>query len=182
MTEQAKAFADSTGIEYAAEFVPQSKSRNAGEKAPSLNWRVTLRKNGRTLTTDYMQGCAHIPHYEQRFANLVIYDAAVRKACETGLSVLRAGQKNGYDACGGDNFWGARAKPIPPPAFVDVLASLVLDSDVIDYPRFDDWAETYGYETDSRTAEKTYRACLEIALQVRQMLDLDAAREAFQDY
>jgi hypothetical protein len=185
MTEKAKAYCDALiagGLSYGVEFVPQSKSRNADKKEPSLNWRVTISKNGRTLSTDYMQGVGHLPNYSHAFANLVVYDAAVRDACEHGKSRLRDGQKNGYDAAGGEPWAGRGAKPIPPPTLGEVLYCLVLDSDVIDYPRFEEWAENCGYDADSRSAEKIYRQCLEIGLALRQMIDIDAAREAFQDY
>lgn len=179
-TETAKAFAKASGIEYTAEFVPQSKSRNADNKDPSLNWRVTLRKNGQTLTTDYMQGIGHLPHYSHAFARIVAYDDAVRRACETGKSRIRA-HKNAYDAAQADSAI-ARETPIPSPALDEVLYSLVSDSDAIEYPKFEDWAENYGYEPDSRSAEQIYRRCLELGLTLRHMVDLDAAREAFQDY
>lgn len=168
------------GLTYSAEFVPQSKSRNAGG-APCLNWRVKLEKNGRVLLTDYMQGCAHLPHYEHRFARIAVYDDAVKLACEAGTSLLVGGKRNAYDACQEDKLM-VRAKPIPPPALADVLYSLVSDSDVLDYATFEDWAVAFGYETDSRAAEKTYRACLEIALTLRQLIDIDAARRVFQGY
>lgn len=179
MSEKAKAFAASCGIEYSATFVPQSQSRNANEARPTINWRVKLTKNGHTLETDFMQGCGHLPHYSHAFSRVAVYAAAVREACETGKSRLIP-HKNGYDAC-----QAARpfpSKPLPPPALVDVLYSLVSDSDAIEYPTFEEWADNYGYDTDSRSAEKTYRACLEIGLKLRHMLDLDAAREAFEDY
>lgn len=45
--------AESLGLTMTAEFVPWSKSRNAGEKQPSLNWKVTL-SNARR---DYRCAC-----------------------------------------------------------------------------------------------------------------------------
>ena len=50
------------GVTMTAEFVPWSKSRDKGEKHPSLNWVITLHKGGRAfLTTDYSAGCGHCP-------------------------------------------------------------------------------------------------------------------------
>lgn len=49
-----------------------------------------------------------------------------------------------------------------PPELPDVLYSLALDADdfcTSDVPTFEQWAGIYGYNTDSRTAEKAYRAC-----------------------
>lgn len=184
MTQQAIDFcaaAVAAGLVYTATFVPQSQSRNAGNKEPCLNWCVRLEKNGRVLVTDYMEGCAHVPHYVNKFANIVVYADAVRKACEAGASLLVADKRNAYDACQADKLM-RHAKPIPAPALDGVLYCLVSDADVLEHATFEDWAEAYGYDTDSREAERTYRACIETALVLRQLIDLDAARIAFQDY
>lgn len=183
MTEKAKAYCErliADGVSYSAEFVPQSRSRNKDAKEPSLNWRITIAKDNVRLETDYMQGCAHIPHYSHAFGKYAVYAAAVRAACATGKSCI-VPAKNAYDAA-----QGGRAVPIvreiPAPEFVDVLYSLVLDASVLDFPGFEDWAREHGYDTDSRKAEQMYRACLDTALKLRAIVDLDEAREAFQDY
>jgi hypothetical protein len=170
----ARAFVESSGITMKAEFVPQSKSRNAGEKSPSINWGVTITNGRVSLTTDYMQGIAHLPHYQHRFANKLFYDEAVRDACETGRSRLIPGNV----AVGPS----VLIPKLQPPSLDDVLYSLVLDADVINYATFEEWANEFGYDPDSRAAEAIYRSCLEIALKLRQLIDLDAAREAFQEY
>ena len=46
------------------------------------------------------------------------------------------------------------------PTVHDVINSLALDSiGVADGQSFEEWAYEYGYETDSRAAERTYKAC-----------------------
>lgn len=73
-----------------------------------------------------------------------------------------------------------------PPSASDVLYSLARDAD--DFcaptpPSFADWADSYGYDTDSRKAEKTFRACkrqserLKSFLGVELMNDLAACDE-----
>lgn len=183
MTEKAKAYCErliANGVSYNAVFVPQSQSRNKDAKEPSLNWRVTIAKGNVRIETDYMQGCAHVPHYAHAFARNVTYDAAVREACETGKSRIIP-HKNAYDAA-----QGGRAAPtyreIPTPDFADVLYCLVWDASAIDFPGFEEWAREYGFDTDSRKAEQIYRACLDTALKLRAIVDLDEAREVFQDY
>lgn len=172
MTNKAEAFANSCGVEYSAEFVPFSQSRNAGDKQPSLNWRVTLRKGSLTLTTDYMQGVGHLPGYRHDRSSKVDYDTAIHMACESGK--WRIGQDG----------WPTTfcLTPIPSPPLVDVLACLVMDADVLNYSTFEEWAESLGYDPDSRKAEATYQVCLSIALKLRQMIDLDQAREAFEEW
>lgn len=171
------------GIEYKAEFVPFSKSRNAGNKEKSLNWKVTISRGRRSLTADYMQGIGHLPNYSSAFSRLAIYDDAVNFACESGKSAIIK-HKNGYDAAQGDRHL-QRLEIIPAPELQDVLSSLVADSDALDSPTFEDWASNYGYDVDSRSGEKIYRACLEIGLKLRAMLgndNLKKLHELFQDY
>lgn len=163
------------GLTMDAVFVPFSKSRNAASKDPSLNWKITIKRNGReVLTTDYMQGSGHCPAYKtpDRYAKarMIAYE------CEHGVSAWLAPSS--------DTVLGRRGKPILP-EIGDVFYSLVIDAGAIDHATFEDWASDFGYDTDSRSAEATYRACLEIALKLRAALGddgLNKLREAAQDY
>lgn len=171
--ETLKAEIERQGITITAEFVPWSKSRNFKAGAPvrdrNLNWKVTVKKDGRdVLTTDYMAGIAHAPSYPASMAhNLTVADAeALEHETEKGRST-----KPG------------RALILP--KVEDVLYSLAQDAGAIDARDFEDWASDFGLDTDSRQAEATYRACLEIALKLRAALGdagLAALREATQDY
>jgi len=171
--ESIEAVAAELGLTLHSEFVPWSKSRNAGEKSPSLNWTVTLRKNSReVLTTDYGAGCGHCPSYQQGNSNAP-RAMAVEAECETGYAHRIDGMKP------------AKTKSPILPEFADVLHSLASDSDVLDAGGFEEWASDLGYDTDSRKAEATYRACLDIALKLRNALGeqgLATLREAVQDY
>jgi hypothetical protein len=75
------------------------------------------------------------------------------------------------------NFFQGLAHTSEPTA-ADVLSCLVMDADVLDHDCFDDWANEYGYDYDSRSAEKIYDLCLEQAPKVRAFLGDDF--EAFQ--
>lgn len=135
------------GLTMSAVFIPWDKSRKAGEKTPSLNWKVTILKNGKPFfTCDYTAGIGHCPSYDKFPLTLFV---AERTASECGSGRSR---KDG--------------KPILP-ELADVLSSLVLDAEAIDYPTFESWASALGFDTDSRAAEKTYRARLESALAIR---------------
>lgn len=161
-----------------AKFVPWSQSRNKGEKHRSLNWLVTVKVGDRAiLTTDYSAGIAHCPAYKQNLVKADKYanERLIKHETERGtagrymFSVDRVSD-------GG--------KPILPDP-VDVFYSLSLDSEVLDYATFEEWADNFGYEADSRSAERIYRACLEIALKLRAGLGdvgLATLREAAQDY
>jgi hypothetical protein len=178
------AFIASLGLDYTTDFVPLSKSRNAKEKHPTINWRVAVAKGAQRIETDYSQGVGHLPHYVHQFSRLVAYDTAVRAACETGKSRLRPNQKNGYDACQ-EGAMIPRTEPVPRPLLRDVLYSLVLDASAVDAGSFEMWAADYGYDTDSRAAEKVYRQCLDDGLKLRAMIGNDALatlQQLFQDY
>jgi hypothetical protein len=70
------------------------------------------------------------------------------------------------------------------PDSVDVVYSLLLDSEVLEAGDFETWAGEFGYDPDSRQAEQIYNACLKIALQFRKIGEsvISELREAYQDY
>jgi hypothetical protein len=160
------------GITYSAQFVPFSKSRNAKEKHRSLNWVVTLIHNGVTISTDYMQGVAHIPGYKLGARRTSEVDEQEKYAVENG-KVPRSVSPAGF------------SKPIPRPELADILYCLLTDGEAIDYPTYEEWADNLGYDRDSRKGEETYRACVIIGLKLRQMFgdaELAKLRDLFQDY
>jgi hypothetical protein len=148
------------GITIDAAFIQHDTP--AGE-SPTLRWRVSVRRNGRKFHyTEYSAGCAHAPEYKK--ANALT--AAVKAECETGI------------------VYGTRMIPVPPPAVADVISSLLLDASGTD-ERFEDWAGNYGFDPDSRTAERMYRACQETAAALRRTFTADELAEmeaAFADY
>ncbi len=170
------------GLTMTAVFVPFSKSRNAGEKHPSLNWLVTFHRNGReVITMDYVAGSGHCPAYratvrEMGNQNSLLRQEVIRWECEHGTPGRHNGGLSGV---------GKSGQPPILPEFADVLGCLVHDADAIDSGSFEDWADDRGYDPDSRKAEATYRACLEIALKLQAALGeegLEKLREAAQDY
>jgi hypothetical protein len=144
-------------IEFKAVFVPQSASRNSTDKNPCLNWRVSFTRtldrgegaipHHRSMATDYMQGIGHVPGYLHPYGRLTIHEEEKLKgftaAAETGLYPVRFG-----------------VKPLPAPHAGDVLHSFISDRSVSDARSFEDFANEYGYDTDSRKAEAIYRSCL----------------------
>jgi hypothetical protein len=64
------------------------------------------------------------------------------------------------------------------PEVVDVLNCLADDSEGVSNARsFEEWAEEYGYDTDSRKAEKTYNVCVKQAARLRSFLGEDLYNE-----
>jgi hypothetical protein len=170
-----KAILDKHDFTVESVFVPWSQSRNAGERYPSLNWIITLKHNGRKiLSTDYMAGSAHAPGYKQ---GKQTWDDAqlIKKECETGFACVHMWSMG--------HIQENKKKPILPDR-EDVIYSLLMDSEVLDYTDYEDWAGCFGYDPDSRSGEKIYQACMKIALQLRTIGEsvLSELREACQDY
>ena len=63
------------------------------------------------------------------------------------------------------------------PTAIDVLSCLASDSAGIDFHCFEEWSRNYGYDTDSRKAERTYRACEKAAANLRRFLGDEAYNE-----
>lgn len=168
-------------LKFSYDFIPLSKSRNAtpgddGKIWKSLNWKVGLFKGSRAIiaTTDYAAGEANCPSYKLTAKCPGDKRLLVAWECEHGKEAHLLGS---VDYISGK-------KPIVPQD-CDVLYSLVSDSDVLDCSTFEEWANNLGYDSDSRKAERTYRACLEIALKLRKGLGeavLAELREACQEY
>jgi hypothetical protein len=61
----------------------------------------------------------------------------------------------------------------------EVLECLVLDTRDIEETTFEEWASNYGYDEDSRKAEKIYQTCKEVARKLDAMLSSDALAELY---
>ncbi len=148
------------GITVDITFVPFSRSRNRAEKNRSLNWSIQLMQGGKPVfDTDYMQGVGHIPDYPHNERKTLFFDGWESGVIETGRFIRYATYKKPYGTVG-------PGKLLPKPDIADVFYSLLLDSEAVNYSGFEQWASEYGYETDSRAAEKVYRACLDIGLKI----------------
>lgn len=177
----AQAVAD-LGLTITSEFIPFSKSRNAkpskrdGKPWRSLNWVVTLRHNGKPIiTTEYSAGEAHCPAYKSSIKPTRMKKFAIDFEIENGYQA-----KIAY----GETYMAIKSKPILPEP-LDVIHSLASDSDTLYYSTYEDWADSLGYDPDSRDGERIYRQCLEMALKLRSAIGesgLAQLRTAFQGY
>lgn len=117
------------------------------------HWKVTIGLNGRTFSTDYHQGAGH-RNYKGK---------PIPYGCKdyTKLSQSRPNV----------------------PTVTDVLACLTSDAGCVDGTLFEDFCSEFGYDTDSRKAEQTYRACCDTFMALRNLgFRLDRLQELFQDY
>ncbi len=67
------------------------------------------------------------------------------------------------------------------PTIGDVMQSLFSDAEGVEYESFEEWAESYGYDSDSRKAEAIYRKIEEQTKRLKSWAgdDYDALRQAF---
>ncbi len=175
------------GLTLQAEYIPWTSSphnkpdRDGKPATPGLSWRVSLVKRIPVLTTNYFQGAGHTPN---GWSNVKSHYLHLIKMSifETGRYPVSTPEvlNKTYNT-----IFNPKTQPLPEPKLIDVMYCLVSDSSVIDHPNFESWADDYGYDTDSREAEQTYRQCLDIALQLRSILGndvLEELKELFQDY
>lgn len=176
-------FVDSLKLEYRAEFIPTPQPADK-VKHPQLHWRIHLNRGKRGMSVEYHEGCAHVKGYQQFYKSSYDkrqHDELIRLTCETGKFYRRMSDTFGPIA----RVENGKTKMQPAPELLDVLYCLVQDSDVLDRGTFEEWASEFGYDLDSRSAEKTYRLCLEQSLQLRNLLGndtLEQLRELYQDY
>lgn len=156
------------------EFVPFSKSRNAVKNPKvidlSLNYKGHIFHNEKEiLVLDYQMGIGHSPAYKK-----CKNDWCGRYAVDEVNEITREAESGKT----------RMLKEILPEA-VDFFYCIVSDCDVVNYSSFEDWASNFGYEEDSRKAEKIYNECLKTSLKFKSAIGfegLEKLQEAFQDY
>lgn len=162
------------GFKFDFEFIPYSKSRNAGEWE-SINWKVTVSHKNRTkpLVVDYSQGIGNLPKYLQGKRTFSV-SRAIRKAIETGKL---------YDP---NSSYAIPKGKVSAPSAADIMYSLHLDgSPDFDALSFEEWASDLGYDTDSRKAEQIFGECRRIGAWIRGAIGTDGIetlRTMFEDY
>lgn len=127
-------------------------------KGATLSYSIVLKYRGREiLTTPYQMGIGHIPGWMHKMAHTVFEVAQTLALLKKGSGSLK--NRHGQLAY-------TVGAPIRP-TVADVMYSLINDADVLQYPGLEAWAREVGFDPDSRKAEATYRACLDIALKLK---------------
>ena len=175
--EQIQQWANDNNITLSSIFVPFSVSRNRLEKMKSLNYIVTLQSATGIVSTDYMKGQGHIKYTSsinfKNQSNTKEYTIkmAVNYSCDSGKWDTDYRLKHNVK--------------FPVPTIDEVLYSLNMDSDVGNYSDFEDWAQEFGYDSDSISANDIYRACQKIAKDFNKLLTKQQRKELaelLQDY
>lgn len=176
-TEEARAAINAAmmihNITMTAAFVPQSLSRNSGEKEHTLNWRVSFANsvNKQSFALDYSQGIGHVPGGWKE-ARTLYEESRAGKPWEIGFYNPRPKQS------------AMLRKKLSAPHAADILHSIVLDVSSAQ-ESFEDWAIECGYDTDSRKAEEIYRACVKESRDAHRVFGSAFLKEAetiLQDY
>lgn len=71
------------------------------------------------------------------------------------------------------------------PRDLDILFSILSDANGVEDMDFEEWAAEYGCDTDSRKAERTYKACKRTAAGLARLFaadELEDLRELLEDY
>lgn len=71
-----------------------------------------------------------------------------------------------------------------PPEVAGVFDSFIRDGEACNQS-FEDWADEFGYDKDSRSAEKIYEACKEIGFKMRKLFthaEIEEMRGILEDY
>jgi hypothetical protein len=147
------------GLELAAKYLGIADSM--------FRWELTLKRGDRAYTFPYGCGFAHCkpgtPRAGQPFEKMTL--ALARAVKPFGRLYVR--DTEGY-VC-----------PTAPD-LQNVLECLQSDASCGAHMLFEDFAGELGYDTDSRAAEKTWRACQEARGQLQRLLGEDF--EAFENH
>lgn len=153
------------GIEIAdVKFIPLSQSRCSNEVHPNVNYRLSLTKGGRTLEIDWSEGIGHYNLKTNSRGNYYAVDVENLVEYGTTKTTLNA-RPNLHPAF--------KVKPKSP--LEEILCCLQFDWEVINYS-FEEWADNFGYDSDSRSAEKIYNQCLQSAQNAIQSWGLDTVQ------
>jgi hypothetical protein len=160
----------SARVTYSAKFKPVEQPQAKRPHELQVHWTVSI--GG--VQFDYQTGIGHLPKQFAKLtnSNKIVDFQELCRICEEG----RYGQALRH-------IWHNDVENHPSAA--SVLYCILCDSDALDSPTFESWAADLGYDTDSRKAEQTYRACLENGLKLRRVLGesgLVKLRELLQDY
>lgn len=134
---------------------------------------VTLIRNGQSDGFEYTAGCAHRHHTSSEYGQYPYPKPRRGEPIHIPQGHMRIIQQQ----------WNQHTLPNTP-TLVDLLSGRVSAVQSVMYGEtFEDWADTFGYDTDSRKAERIYRACVDAHWAfIRMGANLETLGELFQNY
>lgn len=173
--QQVEKFLKDEGIEFKFVFMPQNYAEvdvkcKTYDDYSSLqyDWKVLI--GGQEF--EYHTGLGHQKITANIPQGLKVHDAETIKWAVCGKKYMTTSMN------------GTGKLYLKEPEIASVLYCILLDGEAIEYT-FPEWADMFGYDTDSRKAEQVYNACIEEGRKLRNIFspaDLDTLREMLQDY
>ena len=164
-------------LQMNAEYIPQDIDNPLHKNVNAwLRWKITLTNNNNSMEIDYSQGLGYIPDFEYNNRTLS-YNDYISQVLKTGK--YKKGENRYRFSIYGKSF------NLPEPNLLDVLNALVTDSEVLDHPNFESWADEFGYEIDSQKTKQIYHLCLSNALKFQYLVgaeNISKIREILADY
>lgn len=160
------------GLDVKFTFVPFSKSRNKNQKNKSINWKAAIFYNGKEILSDldYMQGIGYLP-----------FNVSGRRTLDLNQRIESAIEHGAFFRENSNIF----TIKLQPPQIADFMHCFLMDCDAINCPDFEDWADSVGYDRDSRAAEKIYNEATKNGLKFRACIgnkEFEQLIELFQNY
>lgn len=159
---------------YRATFKPDAQPDAKKPSDLQIKWTIQI---GDT-TFEYFAGIGHLPENAKPPESATVREGGLDSIMKNFRQVV----------CNGLHYKTGKPwhlEPAAQPTAASVLYCVLSDAEAIDYPTFEEWAGTYGYDVDSRSAEKIYRACVESGLKLRRIFGdagIAELRELLQDY
>jgi hypothetical protein len=145
------------GIRADKRSTHKPNTRELAEPWQHFLWACTLEYQGRTYTTEYRLGLGHCTKGRTHKVPCEIVTNDIARALKPYGRIAIA-DVEGY------------VTPTAP-SLVDVLGSLTSDASAALHCRdFEDFCNEYGYDTDSRAAEKVYAACTQVHFELYKLL------------
>jgi hypothetical protein len=150
---------------------------NKDKEWPHFAFDITLSKDDRTLNIQWSCG-----------EGFPMSDPAVIAKARLGninryTAEYRSYGRLTFDQLAVNRIFHRAALAVFEPSIVEILGSLKLDLSCVYYDgigfvvAFEDFCREIGYDTDSRKAEKIYRACMEQSQCLVRMLGIEATSE-----
>ena len=145
------------------------------DQADRTYWLCTLEHAGQTMTVPFSEGSSAwwtvrgpMMHRRRGEANLAVCDSVSHDRREPWPCPTVLRQSWAHDDC----------KPTPP-SVADLLGCLSSEASSYEQARdFADFCSEFGYDTDSRKAEREYHGCGETAKKLRALLVSSEAYDA----
>lgn len=158
-------FVARTGVSMTATPSPSNPNAAGDWHAKAFHFHCTVTRDGESLSTYYSVGPGIVESWAREHG-------PKRGAGSHGWRTTREHFIKRPRTLDGAAYFDS-VKDQFRPDIADLLDCLAMESDVFGYESFEDWAESFGYDTDSRKAEATYKACQTIARDLRRVLGRD---------